>query len=406
MPKKKAQIVIPESLKSTSNCVHFPTCGGCQMMDVPYPNQLVFKQAQLSDLFAKTLPDLLPTLKPIIGAEVTQFHRNKMEFSFGQGRKEGDIIDPTQLVLGLKQRGRFDEVVPISDCKLQDPQTNAILAFTQTFFQNRGLPGWSALKRGGVLRQLLLRHAKASDTWLVVVTASEFHEAIFNDYARELQAKFPNVVSVSHALNTGLGDGILGLHPQTLLAGTTHIEEQLGPYRFRISPASFFQTHSKQAEVLYATIANAVTITPNDVVFDLYCGTGTIGLFVADKAKHVYGIEENPAAILNAIENAKQNGIHNVTFKTENVKNFLKFTDLKPDVVIVDPPRDGLIPKALRRLVAAQPQQLVYVSCNPNTLVRDLPEILAGGYRVLSIQPVDMFPHSLHVEVVVGLARV
>lgn len=385
-----------------THCSHFSLCGGCQYLDLPYPIQLENKFQALKTLFLNLWPHWEEKIQPILPCQETEFFRNKMEFAFSvKGTEEnseyGDVY------LGLKKRGSFACIVPISYCYLQSDITNHLLAHTSAFFTQAGLTTWNYHVHRGTLRYLAIRHSKTTNTFMITLIASEWQDS-FETWAQDLAQKFPQVGSVLVGINPNRGD--TAFCPDTrVLWGTPILEEQLDQFRFQLSPASFFQTNTHQAKVLYRTIAALADIKPTDTVFDLYCGTGTIGLYVSPKAKKVIGIDENPASIENAILNASLNHVHHAEFITQNVKNFLKFTELKADVIIVDPPRDGLIPKALKRIIEKAAPQLIYVSCNPKTLVRDLQLLVEGGYDVQVIQPVDMFPHTGHVETVVKLQK-
>ena len=385
--------------RSESLCQHFPTCGGCQFMDVDYAKQCEIKQLVFHDSIRQFYPEIIEKVAPIIPSQVSTYYRNKMEFAFGS--KE-DSNGNAQLTLGLKKRGTFDQVVGLSDCLLMSPVANQIIAFTVSFFQKAGLTAWDTHTHQGDLRHLMVRHAKGPNHYMVNLIASQDNSDLFLDYAQSLQAQFPQIVSLYKAIHEGPGEHTLA--PPILILGEEAIYEQLGDFNFKISPLSFFQTNSKQAEVLYEEIRRVLDPQKNELLMDLYCGTGTIGMTLAPYVDSVIGIEENPSAIRDALENTQKNGCHNMTFHEGRVKNILKFNSFGPDAVVVDPPRAGMVPKALRRMAELQAKKLVYVSCNPTTLLRDLRDLSEHGYQVDTLVPVDMFPGTYHIEVVTRLS--
>ncbi len=381
-----------------SLCAHFPLCGGCQKRDIPYPQQLLEKETQFTQLFTSHFPDFAPLIQPILGCTLQDYFRNKMEFSFGGT----DPSEPEQnLFLGLKKRGRFDAIIPLEHCYLHSPTTQDILATTAAFFAEKKITTWNYYTNEGTLRYLTVRHSKTTGEFLLILVVSQYAPC-FQDWAQTLKTQFPQIKSIVVALQTTQSDTAYTDHT-TVLLGEPFLEEELDGLTFRLSPYSFFQTNTHQAKVLYKTIESFANLNNTDTVLDLYCGTGTIGLYLARKAGKVIGVDENPHSIANAQKNAEINRLSNTLFLTENVKNFLKFNPVHADCIVIDPPRDGLAPKALKRVVERQANQVIYVSCNPKSLLRDLPVLLQGGYTLEAIQPVDMFPHSGHIEVVTKL---
>ena len=382
-------IIHPSSDRQDATCAHFKDCGGCQWLDISYSTQKEYKMSLLSRLFSSfNFPKT--TLKPIIGCDSPSFYRNKMEFSFGDHHGE--------LTLGLKRRYQFDDVVPISGCQLQDPKTNDILTWTQHFFSSRKIPGFNPSKQSGVLKQLTIRHSKKDDEFMLILVTKEPLQEVAKDYFDAIPQIFPQIKSGFYACiheRESVQESDL-IH----LYGQAHIFESLDHCQFQISPCSFFQTNTQQAQVLYQQIAASATLKPSDSVLDLYCGTGSIGLYLSQWASDITGIEENPSSIRDAHVNAELNQCKTATFREGRVKNILKFESFSPDCVIVDPPRSGLVPKALRRTLDLKAPVLVYISCNPLTFKEDLKVCLDSGYEVEHIQPVDMFPHTHHVELV------
>ncbi len=389
------KMVSPSPLRIQSPCGHYPACGGCQLLHVSYENQLSLKQAMLEDCKTQA-PDLSFSFLPILPSQNNEFYRNKMEFSF---TKEGSEIG-----LGLKKRGSYHEIVPTPTCRLLSQGSWRILAEVGAFFSKEGLSVWDAKENTGLLKWLMLRHSKSKNQYMGMLTVSDDHPC-FEKLWETIWKAIPELHSLYLGVqNRSSGGGA----PDVLvhLGGSKTLEEQLGPLSYQISPLSFFQTNTAQATVLYDTITRFADPKPSDIVVDLYCGTGTIGLYLASQVHSVIGIEENPGSIQDALENAKRNQISNATFITGKVRRLLKEHPLpKPTLVIADPPRAGMSPKELMRAAGLGAKRLIYVSCNPATLVRDLAELCRFGYTIVRAQPVDMFPNTYHVETVVELTH-
>jgi len=387
---KIVEMLTPSSVRSASICGHYPDCGGCQMIDIPYQRQLALKSDVFKSIFDKSIQEII---SPIIASESSQFYRNKMEFSFG-------TLPSGDLIIGLKRRGQFDQVVPIHTCFLQSETSNQVIQFAQDYFRKHPLSVWNHHHFTGILRYLTIRESKSTSDMVVTVVVSESCQEALLPFATALSHHIPQVSSVIMAVNEGSSDTAFTLNYVPLI-GTPLLTETLGHLRFQLSPLSFFQVNPRQAKLLYDLVRDAAQLTGTETVLDLYCGTGTIGLYLADKAKKVIGIEENAQAIEDATINAKLNSITNAEFLCGNVRHILK--QMPPsdvDVVIVDPPRSGIVPKALSRLLSINAPRLVYVSCNPTSFSENLPAIFEAGYRLISLQPVDMFPNTLHVECV------
>ncbi len=394
---KCIEFIEKSPLRKTNTCTHFPQCGGCQMIDVPYSDQAKIKESILTDTIVQFFPEMEEKRQPILSSESQRFYRNKMEFAFGQ--KEGT------LTLGLKKRACFDIIVPIHDCQLQSEQSNSIIKDSVAFFKNTPLTPWDYDNNTGDLRHLMVRHSKTKDTYMLMIITGSTQSDIIENYVKTITKKHPNITSIYQSINPSPGDtaqepDIRHHH------GDTHIVERLGDIEFKISPQSFFQTNTKQAEVLYQTVADIAHLDSTTELLDLYCGTGSIGLFLSKYVKSVQGIEEVAPAIEDAKKNAERNGITNATFVCGRVKNILKFDPPKVDCIVIDPPRCGMVPKALMRMASLGAPQLIYVSCNPSTLMRDLKEICTYGYQVETIQPVDMFPNTFHLECVTRLTKI
>lgn len=384
-------------LRQESQCPHFPVCGGCQMIDVAYANQLRIKNDLLQDCSNRFFPALSHIIAPILSSRVTSFYRNKMEFAFGYD-------DNGALALGLKKRGKYDDIVAVNSCYLQSPQSNDILSFTARFFGNHSVTAWNYTTNEGVLRHMIIRHSKTTDTYLLNLIVSQTDLPLLRSFAEAVTGAFSNISAVLASLYSGQGESVDSAS-SILLKGSPYLYEHIGHVNFRISPFSFFQTNPVQTEVLYNEVKKAASLSGRETVLDLYCGTGTIGLYLADKASYVIGIDESASSIGDARINAQENNIKNAEFEVGRVKNILKWRKFKADRIVIDPPRSGMIPKAIQRMLAIGAPVIVYVSCNPATLMRDLNEICASGYAVETFQPVDMFPNTFHVESVVKLVR-
>ena len=392
----------PSAYRVPPPCPYFGRCGGCRLQHVSYEAQLKFKTRQVADCLAR-LGGLGPAqsipLSPIIGAPEVYGYRNKMEFTFAE-------VDG-QPVVGLHEAERYDAILDVERCLLQSDSLNAVLGEVRAFVRERG---WSVYRQGGAegfLRFLMLREGQATGECMVNVVTASPDVAGARALADRLRARCPQVTSVVLNVNPKKAAVAVGVeeHP---IAGDDTIKERLGDLAFSISANSFFQTNTRQAERLFGIVTEYAALSGEETVFDLYSGTGAISLILARRARHVYGIELVPAAIEDATRNARANGIVNCTFLPGEVRHVLPDLmrqGIRADVVVADPPRAGFHPKALRTLVALGATRIVYVSCNPATLARDLQTLVAGGYRPTVVQPVDMFPHTPHIEVVVRLER-
>jgi 23S rRNA (uracil1939-C5)-methyltransferase len=380
-------------------CAHFPACGGCRFQDLAYETQLEQKHAQVRDALQRLGGIADPPLRDIVPCEPEIFHyRNKLEYSFTQ--------TPDGPALGFHRAGRWDEVLDIEKCWLTTDLGNDIRNAVRDWAREEGLEPYSQADGSGYLRHLVVREGRNTGQALVqLVTApgERFEPGYFVDVVR----RFPEVRSVHWSINDTPAE-VTNL-PTKLLWGEEWIEEELGGLRFRVRPNAFLQTNTSMAEKLYALAADAAGLTGSETVWDLYCGIGTIGLTLASNALTVWGIEVSEESVACALENAELNGITNAAFFAGNVGQVVEELVERsgsPDVVVVDPPRAGLAGKALRHLGRLGAPRLVYVSCNPTTLAGDV-KTLRGeyGYELLRVTPVDMFPHTPHVEAVALLER-
>jgi 23S rRNA (uracil1939-C5)-methyltransferase len=383
----------------TARCAHFGVCGGCRFQDLAYAQQVAAKHDQVRDALVRIggFPD--PPLEPIVPARSEYGYRNKLEYSFA--RAEDD-----RLVLGFHRAGRWDEIVDVEECHLTTAVGNAIRDAVRSWARDEGLEPYDQEAQTGYLRHLVVREGRNTGQVLVLLVTAP-GQRFDEDFLVETLRRFPEVGSIHWAINDRPAE-VTNL-PTKLLWGEPWIEEELGGLRYRIRPNAFLQTNTEMAETLYALAREAAGLTGSEVVYDLYCGTGTIGLALAADAASVWGVEISEEAVACAIENATLNGVGNASFFAGNVGQSLEELRERagtPDVVVVDPPRAGLAGKALRRTGALEAARIVYVSCNPTTLASDLAVLRDEyDYALVRCTPVDMFPHTPHVESVSLLER-
>lgn len=397
-------------LEIESPCPHFGECGGCTYISLPYEEQLAIKEAQVKKLLDSVLDRQEEDweFQGIKGSPAQYEYRNKMEFSFGDAYKDGPLS------LGMHKRGSFYDIVSVSDCRIVDEDYRKILVMTQEHFKDCSF--YHRLRHEGFLRHLLVRKAKKTGQILVaLVTTSEGYvkqnyEQLVEEWKEKLLAMelHGTMTGILHIINDSVAD-VVQSDETRVLYGQEYIEEELLGLKFKISTFSFFQTNSLGAEVLYETAREYVgDLTRNkdkEVVFDLYSGTGTIAQLMAPVAKKVIGVEIVEEAVEAAKKNAELNGLHNCEFIAGDVLKVLDDITEKPDMIILDPPRDGIHPKALKKIIAYGIPRLVYISCKPTSLIRDLETFLASGYHVEKAVAVDQFPWTANVEAVVLLSR-
>ena len=405
------------SIRVKPFCTHFGVCGGCQWQMLPYEQQLVYKHKQVFDNLTRIAKIPLPVIPPILGAKETQGYRNKVEYTFATEKfipfeefkaMKAAGLEPTKSIGagGFHARGFFEKVVEIDTCYLQSEPTNEIRKTAVQFAIENEMPFYNIKQHQGWLRNMFIRNTTKGE-WMVNVIlgydGGEKREALLNLFLK----KFPQITTLLYTINEKRNDSMQDLVPQVYF-GTGYITEALENFDFKISPKSFFQTNSKQAESLYQVTRSFAELTGKEVVYDLYCGTGSIGIFCSKEAKKIIGVEVVADAIEDAKENASINNLSHTAFFAGDVIDICDdaFFDThgKPDVIITDPPRAGMHDKLVKKLLEIQAPLIVYVSCNPATQARDL-SLLGEKYTVTKIQPVDMFPHTLHIENVVQLKR-
>jgi len=393
-------------------CSHFGTCGGCKWQALPYAEQLRYKQREIENNLKRIGKVELPEIATIIPSKKTQYYRNKLEYTFSNKR----WLEPEEMQLeedSLERYGlgfhiprMFDKVIDIQKCYLQEEPSNSIRLAIKKYALENGLSFFDIRKQEGLLRTLIIR---TSSTGEVMVIVAFYHE---DEEKREgllnhLKAQFPQLTSLMYVINEK-GNDTISDQEIVCFSGRDYIEEEMEGLKFRIGPKSFYQTNSEQAYELYKITRDFAGLTGNEVVYDLYTGTGTIANFVASKAQKVVGIEYVPEAIEDAKVNSANNNIGNTHFFAGDMKDILNDDFIRengqPDVIIVDPPRAGMHEDVVKTLLKAAATKIVYVSCNSATQARDL-NILDEKYKVTKIQPVDMFPHTHHVENVVLLQK-
>mgnify|MGYP000846062871 CR=1 FL=1 len=392
-------------------CGHFGLCGGCKWQHLSYDEQLFLKQKQVIDNFQRIGKLTIPPFEPIKPSSEQYFYRNKLEFSFSNRKwlsenekVEGQFTNANGV--GMHLPGMFDRIVDIENCYLQREPSNSIRLFLKDYGIERSLTFYDARIHGGFLRNVTIRTTSTGET-MVILAFGYNDDPEISKLTAQLMAAFPEITSLFTVINPKKNDTINDLQLR-LVAGKPYITEQMDHLSFKIGPLSFYQTNPQQAQVLYETARSFAAFEGHELVYDLYCGTGTITNFIAGQVKKVIGIEYIPEAIADAFENSRLNGISNTDFVVGDIAATLNedFVNRhgKPDVVITDPPRSGMHPKVIEQLLRIAPQKIVYVSCNPATQARDI-ALLSEKYSLDKIQPVDMFPQTHHVENVTLLTK-
>lgn len=415
------RIISPSPVRIEPKCAHFGVCGGCKWQHIPYEEQLKFKQQQVVDALTRIGKVELPECSPIDGSKEIFCYRNKLEFTFSCKRwltfdevKSGVKYDDMN-ALGFHIPDCFDKVLDIQKCWLQDDISNQLRLDIRAFAIEHGMPFYDLRNQVGLLRNMVVRTASTGELMLIVIFGQDDRENIAL-LLNHLKETFPQITSLMYVINTKCNDAWNDL-PCECWSGNDHIYEEMEGLRFKVGPKSFYQTNSKQAYTLYKYARQFAGLTPAEgaqssdnnekpLVYDLYTGTGTIANFVSRSARKVIGIEYVPEAIEDAKVNSAVNGIDNTLFYAGDMKDILTDDFIaehgRPDVIITDPPRAGMHEDVINVILNAAPKVIVYVSCNPATQARDL-QLLDAKYRVTDIQPVDMFPHTQHVENVVRL---
>jgi len=396
--------------RTTPFCEHFGVCGGCKWQHMAYSAQLSYKEQTVYNAIKRIAKTDVPEMYPILGCEVDRYYRNKMEYSFSNKRwlteaeMNTEITNPN--ALGFHRPGSFDKVVDIQKCHLQDEFANEIRNMVRAVAQQEGFTFFDLKAQHGLLRNLMIRNTTLGE-WMVVVVFFEPNMEHIHTVLDAIHTAFPQITSLQYIINQKKNDSI---YDQEVICykGRDHIIEKLGDIQYKVSAKSFFQTNSMQAKRLYDITAKFAGLTGSENVYDLYTGTGSIALYLANYAQSVVGIEEVEAAVIDARANMELNDIENTTFYVGDVKDILTeafaATHGKPDVLITDPPRAGMHEKVVHMLLELEAPKIVYVSCNPATQARDI-ALLESKYYLQAIQPVDMFPHTHHIENVALLIK-
>lgn len=405
------KIVKPSDIRVEPRCEHFTVCGGCRWQHLPYGFQLECKQKQVRDAMERIAKIEIPEISPILGSENIYEYRNKMEYTFSnkmwltfdQLRSGEDF--PDRNAAGFHIPGAFDKVLDIHKCHLQDDFGNRLRLFVKDFGKKHGYSFYDLRNQNGLLRTLMIRISSTGQIMAVMVFGEDDREKI-TLLLDAVKTEFPEITSLLYVVNTKVNDTI-GDQEVIIYSGSPYIEEEMEGLKFRVGPKSFYQTNSKQAYRLYSVARDFAGLQGDELVYDLYTGTGTIACFLARKCRRVVGIEYVQEAIDDAKVNAAVNGLDNTEFYAGDMKDVLTpaFVEKhgRPDVMIVDPPRAGMHENVVKVILETAPGRIVYVSCNPATQARDL-ALLDRLYKVDAIQPVDMFPHTAHVENVVRLS--
>jgi len=405
---KTVEVLEPSLERVKAKCKHYGVCGGCKQQDLNYQSQIKYKHEQVKDIFERIGGFSEFEMSAIISCENIFHYRNKMEFSFTPQRwltdeeiNSGEIFDK-DFALGFHVPRVFNKVINIEECYLQSDKATKVLNFTRDYFKKLNTSIYSTYQNSGFLRNLVLRESYNLSQFMVnLVTFSE-HDELMKNYTQRLIENFPFITTVVNNINFKKANIAFGDYEKVYF-GDGFIHDKIGKYKFRISANSFFQTNTLQAEHLYKTALDFAEFNGNEIVYDLYSGAGTIAIFISEKVKQVYGFESVRSAVKDAKVNYEINNVDNViSFETDLNKSFLPFLNckklLKPNIIIADPPRAGMNPKTVKDILDLEPEKIVYVSCNPSTQARDIKLLCEEKYKLVKIQPVDMFPQTFHIE--------
>lgn len=411
---KILEILEPSPIRIEPECRHADTCGGCTWQHIPYQKQIEFKEQHVRDHIERIAglnPDIV---EPIIGCDDSLYYRNKMEYSFGTRRwlsdeeiNRDEYVDDSGFAAGLHAPGRYDKILDLKECHLQDTVSFDILDTVRNYCLKNKIPAFDTHQKKGFMRHLVIRNSQHTGDLMVNLVTFKDDPQIIKNLSDELLDTFPKITTIVNNVNDQPNPTAIGRF-EHIIFGPGYITDKIGNHTFKIHANAFFQTNTKQAEKLYSVAREYAELDNGGHLFDLYCGVGTLSLFMADKADKVTGIEIVDVAIENARFNAKENQVKNVEFVPGDMKDTFNADFLKkngqPDCVITDPPRSGMHPDVVDQLSALETDRLVYVSCNPSTMARDL-KTLKEFYNVEKVQPVDMFPQTYHIEAVAQLSR-
>ncbi len=404
--------------RTEPECSDFGTCNGCKMQNISYPYQIEIKQRIVLNAFERIGGFQNIEIPTVLGSENYYYYRNKLEFSFSNERwlTREDLNKENaekSFALGFHMPGFIDKVLDIKKCWLQSDLSNKILNFTRDFFKSKGETIYSTKTHSGYLRYLIIRQAGNTNDLMVNLITHTENKGLINEYVQILRGEIPEVTTLVNSISTSKAQVAQGDY-YNIIFGDGFIREKIGDYQFKITPSSFFQTNSLQTKTLFDTIVDLGKFEKNENVLDLYSGAGAISIYISHLVNKIIGIEMNDDAIESAKENADLNNVTNCEFVSSDVKEYLykrstdDFLDSRfrgnDSTIILDPPRSGIHPKSAEYIMALEPRKIIYVSCNPATQARDI-KLLAEKYDITTIQPVDMFPHTFHIENVVRLDR-
>lgn len=409
---KLLEILEPSPDRISPNCSHAAVCGGCSWQHVPYAKQLDFKTRQVTD-HIRRIGGLDSPVHPAIGAATAFYYRNKMEYSISSKRwltdeeiKSEDFVDDAGFAAGLHAPGRFDKILDLKECHLQRKESFQVLQFVKNYCIQNGIEPFNVFEKTGYMRHVMVRTAHHTNNFMVNLVTFKDEPETINKLSDALLAQFPIITTIVNNVNDQHNPTAIGRY-ENIIFGPGYIVDHIGSFEFKIHPNAFFQTNTAQAEKLYEIALNYAGLNDGDIVYDLYCGVGTLSLYMSQKAKKVVGIELVDVAVENARFNAKENSVDHVYFIKGDMKDVFTPKVVEefglPDVLITDPPRAGMHPEVVRRLCELKVPKMVYVSCDSSTMARDLKE-LSEVYDVHEIQPVDMFPQTYHVEAVARLS--
>jgi len=398
----------PSPQRIQARCKYFGTCGGCKQQDLDYSAQLSYKRDQVKEIFEKLGGLSGFEIQDIIPSDKIFYYRNKMEFSFSAKRwlTKEEINSAEQFdrvfALGLHVPEVYDKVLDIDECFLQSELSNGILNFTRNFFRERKIPVYSTATHQGYLRNLVIRQSFATREVMVNLVTKSENDELIREYSGSLKQSLPEITTIINNINLKKAAVAAGDY-EKIYYGEGFIYDYIGKYKFRISANSFFQTNTAQAEKLYDTALGFADLKGDEIIYDLYSGAGTIAIYLSEKVKKVYAFESAESAIQDATENIGLNDIKNVQFITADLyRSFLPLVEEKqlphPGTVIIDPPRSGMHKNTIDDVIKLSPEKIVYISCNPTTQIRDVKILINGGYKLIKMKSVDMFPHTYHIE--------
>jgi 23S rRNA (uracil1939-C5)-methyltransferase len=411
---KVLKTIKPSALRKQPVCSHADVCGGCTWQHIPYQEQLKFKEQHVRDHIERIAGLPSSIVQPIIGCDHDLYYRNKMEYSFGTRRwlteneiRSDEFVNDAAFTAGLHAPGRYDKILNLSECHLQDKISFRILDFVRSYCVTNKIPAFDTYHKSGYIRHLVVRNSYYTNDLMVNIVTFDDEPEIMENLAQHLMNEFPEITTIVNNVNDQHNPTATGRY-EKIITGPGYITDRIGSCTFKIHANAFFQTNTRQAEILYHVARSYSKGTNNSMLFDLYCGVGTLSLFMADAFDQVTGIELADIAIQSARSNANENHVTNVDFVHGDMKDIFNDEFLaengSPDCIITDPPRSGMHPDVIEQLSKLDVPRLVYISCNPSTMARDL-HILKNFYHIEEIQPVDMFPQTYHIEAVAKCTR-